>query len=55
MMVTNDPNIFEIGIFKEVDKRFEVHERTFEEVRRLIDEENKFVEQKFDLLDMRMK
>ena len=32
-----------------------MHEKTFEEVRRLIDEGNKFVEQKFELLDMRMR
>ncbi len=36
-MVAGDPKVFEVGIFKEVDKRFEFHEKSFEEVRRLIE------------------
>ena len=53
-MIANDPKVFETGIFLSVDRKFEEHAKLIEELSRQILEENKYVESKFEIVDVRM-
>jgi hypothetical protein len=54
LMIANDPKVFETGVFATVDRKFMEHSKLIEELSRQIEEENKYVENKFKILDLRM-
>ncbi len=54
-MTTNDPEVFEKGVFKKIEDKFESQQKTLTFLEEQVKNNTAFIDNKINLIDERMK